>query len=416
MAMLAIIVHRFLAVLVLLITCASAQEPAPQLPATPVVTGSHRYQLQTLPYTTEKPVALVSVPDDGARLLVVELGGLVRSFTDGEQDAAPILNLVGRVTALHGEQGMFSIAVEPRSAAESHGRGRFVYAAYTEKGSGDLIVGRYPLDEATGSADREQELVMLRVSVPEPFHHGGHLEFGPDGMLYVGIGDGESSNHFLHEPPWSAPSLDTLRGKLLRLDVSGGWDEAHGYRVPPDNPYVAVAGALPEIYASGFRNPWKFHFDPGTGDLYLADVGNDRYEEINLVVSGADHGWPSLEGFECQRLPDAPGLVDPQCDPTRFAAPLVAYGHLALDPAGGQAVTGGAVSYDPALPDLVGAYLYGDFVTGRIWALPRGSATPIPLVQATPGLTDIANGPHGEVLVAYISGPVARIVPASSSP
>jgi len=416
MAMLAIIVRRFLAVFLLLIAGASAQGPAPQPPTTPFVPGAPLYQLQPLPYSFEKPVSLVSVPDDGDRLLVVELGGLVRSVTDGEQDVEPFLNLVGRVTALQGEQGMFSVAVEPRSAAALQSRGRFAYAAYTEKGSGDLIVGRYPIDEATGRADAGGELVVLRVSVPEPFHHGGHLEFGPDGMLYVGVGNGESSNHFLHEPPWSAPSRDTLRGKLLRLDVSGGWAEEHGYRIPPDNPYAALPEALPEIYASGFRNPWKFHFDPFTGELFLADVGNDRYEEINLVVAGADHGWPSLEGFECQWFPDAPGFVDPACDPARFAAPLVAYAHLALDPAGGQAVTGGVVSYDPELPDLVGAYLYGDFVTGRVWALPDGSTVPVPLVQATPGLTSIASGPHGEVLVAYISGAVARIVPSSPSP
>src|SRR5690606_20453864 len=197
----------------------------------------------------------------------------------------------------------------------------------------------FPLDEATLTADSASESVILRVAMPEPFHHGGQLAFGPDGMLYVGVGNGELSNHFLHQRPWSAPSLDNLRGKVLRLDVSGGWSTRAGYVVPADNPFVTTPGARPEVFASGFRNPWKFSFDGAGGDLYLADVGSDRYEEINLVTAGGDYGWPSREGPECQWFPDAEGKVDPDCDSGAFVEPLVSYPHVALDPRGGQAVT-----------------------------------------------------------------------------
>lgn len=364
----------------------------------------------------DKPVALVSLEEDEARLLVVQLGGLVIAATidDGQAETEPFLNLVARVTALQGEQGLFSVAVEARDAAARYGRERFVFAAYTERDSGDLIVGRYPVDEATRTASAADELVILRIGVPEPFHHGGQLAFGPDGMLYVGVGNGESSNRFLHERPWSSPSLDTLRGKVLRLDVSGGWSSPAGYVVPSDNPYVNAAGALPEIFASGFRNPWKFSFDDGTGDLYLADVGNDRYEEVNLVTAGGDYGWPSREGPECQWFPDTEGQVDPDCESSAFVAPLISYPHLSLDPQGGQAVTGGVVSRDPDLPELFGAYVYGDFVVGRLWALLPDAELPIPLFQAGPGLTSVAQGPAGELLLAFISGSVARIVPASA--
>jgi glucose/arabinose dehydrogenase len=408
-------VRALLALMVSTFTFAQLPPTAPPVPERPALAG--RYELRPIDATFDKPVALVALPDDAGRVLVVELGGLVIATTAGRPEPAAYLNLVARVTALQGEQGLFSVAVEPRAAAAQHGRQgtRFAFAAYTERGTGDLLVGRYPVDEATRTARAADEVVILRVAMPEPFHHGGQLAFGPDGMLYVGVGNGESSNRFLHEHPWSSPALDTLRGKVLRLDVSGGWDSPAGYVVPDDNPFRAVAGARPEIYASGFRNPWKFSFDDVTGDLYLADVGNDRYEEVNLVIAGGDHGWPSREGPECQWFPDAEGFVDPGCASKDFVEPLISYPHLAIDPEGGQAVTGGVVSRDPDLPELAGAYVYGDFVVGRVWALLPGADLPVPLLQAGPGLTSIAQGPARELLLAFISGSIARIVPASAS-
>lgn len=406
-------VSLIVALLAAPVSVAQGSPPEPGPPPTAPLTGL--YELAPLPVQFDKPVALVAMPDDGSRLLVVELGGLVVATAPGQPEVTTFLNLVARVTALQGEQGFFSVAVEPSEVAARYGRQRFAFAAYTERDSGDLIVGRYPLDEATLTASHEDELVILRIAMPEPFHHGGQVAFGPDGMLYVGVGNGESSNHFLHEQPWSAPSLDTLRGKVLRIDVSGGWATAAGYVVPADNPYGATPGALPEVFASGFRNPWKFSFDEATGDLYVADVGNDRYEEVDLVVAGGDYGWPSREGPECQWFPDADGLVDPDCRNKEFVDPLISYAHLALDPEGGQAVTGGVVSRDAELPELLGAYVYGDFVVGRMWALVPGAESPVPVLTAPGGLTSVAQGPAGELLVAFISGNVARIVPISGS-
>ncbi len=365
--------------------------------------AQNSYTLDVLYEGLEKPVSLLTL-EDGAMLLS-SLEGRVFLLVDGAVRDAPVLDLTPRVTALHGEQGFYGVTLEPAAAAATADRPRWLVAAFAERDTGDLVVSAFPFDDERRSASAGAEMELLRVPMPEPFHFGGKVLFGPDGMLWVSVGNGESSNRFLHERPFSSQDLSTLRGKLLRLDVSGA-PVGQPYGIPPDNPFTGRDGARPEIYAYGFRNPWKFTFHPVSGEVILVDVGNDRWEEVNVVERGGDHGWPRREGFECQRYPDAPGLVDETCEETPYVAPIHVYGHLALDPLGGQAVTGGVVLEDGTAQ---GTYLFADFVVGRIWSLDLATGAVTELLDTDLPITEVAIGPRGEALVVSVSGVVARL-------
>lgn len=391
---------------------AHAVAPLPEIhPASVAV------ELQVIRDDLSLPVSVVVLDDGSGRFAVTQLEGVVVIVDDAGVRGEPLLDLRSRVTGREGEQGLYSIAIESTARAAARGGRRMVVAAFTERDTGDVVIAGYPLDEVRWVADADAEALLLRVPVPEPFHHGGQVVFGPDDMLWVSIGDGESANHFLRLQPPTSQDLRSLRGKLLRIDPfpSNAGAETAAYRVPSDNPFVGALAhdgtpAAPEIWAYGFRNPWRFTFHPETGDVLLADVGSDRWEEINLVRAGGNHGWPSREGPECQALPDAPGLVDPTCPERSFVEPLVALAHLALDPRGAQAVTGGTVVRDPELPGLHGRFLFGDFVTGRIWSLDLDDGRLERLLETAMPLTSIATGHAGQVLVLGLDGVLARLV------
>lgn len=363
------------------------------------------YGLEVLHEGLEKPVAALAL--DTGELLVSSLDGRVYLVSEGVVRPDPVLDVTPRVTALQGEQGFYGVAMEPTAAAA--GRPPWLVAAYSERDTGDLIVAAFPYDVGRRVADLAAERVLLAVPMPEPFHYGGQVRFGPDGMLWVSVGNGERSPEHLRARPFTSQDLAELRGKLLRIDLSGA-APGEAYAVPGDNPFVGLEGARPEVYAYGFRNPWKFSFHPHTGAVLLADVGEDRWEEINLVVRGGDHGWPVREGHECLALPDGPGLVEPRCEDLDQVPPVWAYGHLAIDPAGGQSVTGGVVSQDPDLPELAGFYLFADFVMGRLWALDLEAGLATEVLDAELPITELVAGPDGEVLVVSIAGTLARLV------
>jgi glucose/arabinose dehydrogenase len=395
----------------LTLLAASAALPLPEIhPASVAV------DLQMISDDLSLPVSVVALDDGSGRLALSQLEGLVVIVDDAGVRSEPLLDLRARVTGREGEQGLYSVAIESSARASARGGPRMVVAAFTERDTGDIVVAGYPLDDTRWVADAGAETPLLRVPVPEPYHHGGQVAFGPDDMLWVSIGDGESANHFLRVQPPTAQDLRSLRGKLLRIDpFPSASADAAAYRVPSDNPLIGALAhdgtpAAPEIWAYGFRNPWRFTFHPETGDVLLADVGNDRWEEINRVRAGGNHGWPSREGPECQAFPDAPGLVDPTCPERSFVEPLVALAHLALDPRGAQAVTGGTVVRDPALPELDGRFLFGDFVTGRIWSLDLDDGRLELLLETSMPLTSIATGHAGEVLVLSLDGVLARLV------
>ena len=293
------------------------------------------------------PVRLTAPPDD-PRLFVVEQGGRIRVFDPDGSPRGVFLDVSG-LTGASGERGLLGLAFSPDYASD----GRF-YIDYTDT-AGDTRIARYTVGADPDQADAGSAEILLTIAQPYANHNGGHLEFGPDGMLYVGTGDGGAGG----DPENRAQDPDSLLGKLLRLDVSG----ATGYAVPADNPFVGAPGA-DEVWALGLRNPWVFSFDSATGDLSIADVGQERLEEVDLLPfaasRGANFGWRLLEGTDCYN----PGS---DCDPGGLTPPVHQYTH------GGSpfrcSISGGAVARGDAAPSLRGRYLFSDFCSNQIWAL-----------------------------------------------
>jgi glucose/arabinose dehydrogenase len=332
-------------------------------------------------------------PGDPDDLFVVEQGGQVKVVHDGELRDAPFLDLSEEVS-LSSEQGLLSIAFAP-----DYERSGLSYVDYTDR-AGDTRVVEYRRSEDDPLvAEPDSARNVLRVDQPTPIHNGGQLEFGPDGDLYIGLGDGgpeEDSNRV-------GQDLSTLLGKILRIDPrpSGGAP----YSVPSDNPFIHRAGARPEIYSYGLRNPWRFSFDPVTGSLAIGDVGQVRFEEVDLVPRGAgrgaNFGWSAFEGYARfngdQR---APGAV----------APVLVYGH---DP--GCSVTGGYVVRDRSLRSLYGRYVYGDYCSGEIesfTARPGERARDNrPLGLQVPSLSSFGVDGAGHLYATSLDGPVYEFVP-----
>lgn len=393
---------------------ALADAPLPVRAASPVA-----YRLDVLATGLRLPVDAVPLYDTGA-MLVVSLDGAVGRLDPGATDPEPFLSLAGRVTGLLGEQGLFSVALEPLERAARRGRPAHLFAAFTEAGSGDLVVAAYPLLPDLSGAVSEEEQVLLRQGVPEPFHHGGQLAFGPDGLLYLSVGDGQEDSRYLYDDPHAAQDLRSLRGKVLRIDPLPAGSAAP-YAVPDDNPFTAAvnpsaaaAGARGEIWAYGFRNPWKFSFASSDGAMLLADVGEDRWEEIDVVEAGGNYGWPALEGPACLKHPEDGTLVATDCTALDAVAPLTYYGHPAIDPAGGMSVVGGFEVDDPDLPSLRDAYLFADFITGRLWALDRSTGSVRLLLDHAGAVSGIVRGPRGEVVVLLLDGTAARLLEAAA--
>lgn len=312
-------------------------------------------EVKLLPRWTgfEQPVHLTGAGDGSGRVFVVGLTGIVSVIDGGKVLERPFLDISDKVKT-GGERGLFSMAFAP-DHAES---GRF-YVAYTDD-NGSTVVERYRVSASDRSvAAPESAQVVLTVPQPQPNHNGGQIAFGPDGQLYVGLGDGGGGG----DPRGNAQNPDSLLGKILRIDVSGPGP----YAVPANNPFVNRGGYRPEIWDLGLRNPWRFSFDTLTGELFIADVGQNEWEEINVepVNSGGNnYGWNLYEGSH----PYPPGSA---ASPTiGLVMPTFEYGHDR-----GNSVTGGYVYRGATWANLVGAYLYADYGSGRIWAAERDGQT-----------------------------------------
>lgn len=288
------------------------------------------------------PTFLAS-PPGSADIYVVEQPGRVRKLANGVPQA-PTLDISARV-GRGGERGMLSLAFDPQFAGNGH-----VFVYFTDPG-GDIAVERFtfPLPGAMPPPVAPESTAVRVITIPHATyanHNGGQLQFGPDGMLYLGTGDGGGGG----DPLGSGQNLDTLLGKILRIDVS-----ALPYKLPPDNPFVGQPGKRPEIWAYGLRNPWRFSFDGVTGRLYIADVGQGSREEVNVAPSsagGLNYGWNRWEGSICHPTATA-------CSGAGVTLPLVDYDH-----GNGCAITGGYVYRGAALPEAVGRYFYSDFCGG----------------------------------------------------
>lgn len=299
----------------------------------------------------DRPTQVTAAHDGSRRLYVVEQAGTIRQLeADGRVAPEPFLDIRDRVTS-GGEMGLLGLAFHPRYRDNGH-----FYVNYTTRRAGGRLVTRVSRFDRHDArrADPKSESVLLEVDQPYSNHNGGQLAFGPDGYLYIGLGDGGAAN----DPHGHGQNLATLLGALLRLDVDRA-EANRRYGIPPDNPFVGHPGARPEIYAYGLRNPWRFSFDAATGRLYLADVGQDAVEEIDVIEKGGNYGWNIMEGDIC-----TPG-VNPDCKPPRgYVAPIHVYRHPE-----GFSVTGGFVYRGRAIPDLCGVYLFADYVTRRLWGL-----------------------------------------------
>ncbi len=339
----------------------------------------------------DEPIRLLARPADGA-LVVVERGGRVLALDPAGGDPVVLLD-IRDLTAPGGERGLLDVAYAPDGA--------HLYVSYTDtEGSSNL--DEYAVTDDGLGVDAGSRRQVLHQEQPFPNHNGGGLAFGPDGALYLGFGDGGSGG----DPLGSGQDLSTLLGKILRIDPRPAGGDPYG--IPADNPFVGRAGARGEIWLYGVRNPWRFSFDPATGDLWVADVGQDRYEEIDLLPSadsggrGANLGWNLFEGdqpFEAAGAAD--GLV----------MPLATYEHGDL----GCSVTGGVVYRGAAIPALQGAYLFSDYCAGGVRALVpdgRGGADVSDLGVAIPSVVSFGVDADGEVYVLSLDGEIARLDPA----
>ena len=337
------------------------------------------------------PLYLTSPPDDD-RLFIVEKGGAIRLVKGGVLVATPFLVLAGRVST-GSEQGLLGLAFPPDYASS----GRFV-VHYTDL-AGDTRVSFFRVSGDPDRADASSEAVLLAVDQPFGNHNGGQITFGPDGFLYIGLGDGGSAG----DPDGRGQRLDDLLGSILRIDVSGGAP----YSVPLDNPFIGTAGARPEIWSYGLRNPWRFSFDRATGDLYIGDVGQQRFEEVDYSPAaagagrGLNYGWNRMEGEHC--YPSAP------CDRTGLTLPVLEYAH-----ASGCSVTGGYTYRGRAIPALQGQYLYADFCRGWVRSFRAGDPSEQhewPTLEPGSSIPSFGEDAVGELYVLTVDGRVLKIVP-----
>ena len=338
----------------------------------------------------DEPVFLTAAGDGSGRAFVVEQRGVVHvlASTAPRTDHGVFLDITARVSRARREEGLLGLAFDPGFASNG-----YFYVYYSAASPRRSVLSRFSVSGDPDAADATSELVLLEVPQPFSNHNGGMIAFGPDGFLYVGLGDGGSGG----DPRGNGQDLGTLLGSILRIDVQGASAGAP-YRVPADNPFVGVAGAREEIWAYGLRNPWRFSFDPATGDLWAADVGQADREEIDLVLPGRNYGWNTMEGTNC--------FLTADCDRSGLEPPVVEYGHGL-----GCSVTGGYVYRGAAVPALSGVYVYADFCTGRIWGFRHtdlGVSGPVQLLQAPFQVSSFGTDSRGELYVLGFDGGVYR--------
>ena len=377
--------------------------PRPTPRPTPAPTTSLaglRLSLQRSVGGLDQPVGAVAAGDGSGRLFVLERTGLIRIVSSsGVLQAAPFLDLRSLVGSSYIEQGLLGLAFSPTYASD----GRF-YVDYTDRSSatGNTIVAEYRRLDAT-QADPSSARVLLTIAQPFQNHNGGQLAFGPDGDLYIGMGDGGSGG----DPGDRAQDLGVLLGKILRIDVRPGASTAGlPYGIPSSNPFVGRSGARGEIWAYGLRNPWRFSFDRSTGDLLIGDVGQNLHEEVDLLPrgrGGQNLGWRIMEGISCY----APSSG---CDRAGLTLPVATYDHGTGD----CAVIGGFVSRAPSQPALAGIYLMGDECSGRIRGFVAASArtaaaagkqvaAPI-LLDTSLTISSFGQGDDGSLYVCDLTG------------
>jgi len=360
----------------------SAAGPPPAIALEAVVSDGLRH-----------PVYVTHAGDGSGRLFIVEQPGRIRVVQQGRMLEAPFLDLTDLVR-YGGEQGLLGLAFHPSYKAN----GRFV-VNYTRRPDGATVVAEFRVS-AQPNVARTAEKQLLVIPQPYANHNGGMVEFGPDGFLYIALGDGGSGG----DPGNRGQNTNELLGKLLRIDV----DRGAPYGIPKDNPFAADRGPVrrslgeggrPEIFAYGLRNPWRFSFDRQTGELWAADVGQNAWEEIDIIKRGGNYGWRTMEGAHCFSPRDG-------CARDGLILPVVEYAHEK----GRCSITGGYVYRGARLPALHGAYLYGDYCSGEIFSLTNGAQRT--LLATGLQIASFGQDEEGELYVVGHGGTIHRIVEA----
>lgn len=340
-----------------------------------------------------RPVDLVHAGDGSGRLFVLEQAGVIQIIKDQQILPQSFLDIRDRVGSSGNEQGLLGIAFHPKFSENG-----YFFLDYTDY-SGNTVISRFTAPPGDTSdhpvADPSSEVVLLRVDQPYANHNGGQLVFGPDGYLWIGLGDGGNQG----DPNGNGQNPNVLLGKILRIDVDGG----NPYAIPVDNPF-ATGGGSPEVWAIGLRNPWRFSFDRATGDLYIADVGQGKWEEIDYFASGtksmpANFGWNIREGTH--PYSGAAGN-------TELIDPVFEYGHDV-----GCSVTGGMVYRGKMLPQFAGVYLFGDYCSGTIWGLVHadGNWQAKVLFQTRYKIASFGEDQDGEIYLMDLNGGVYQLAP-----
>jgi glucose/arabinose dehydrogenase len=355
--------------------------PLPPLALTPVASG----------FTS--PLALVPSNDSTNRLFVVEQRGTIRIIQNGALLAGNFLDISSKVITA-GEQGLLGLAFHPQFAAN---RKFYIYYSQLLNSQRQSVIAEYLTSTANpNQADTTSERILLVINQPNfDNHKGGQLAFGPDGFLYIGLGDGGSGG----DPQGNGQSLNTLLGKILRVDVNTT-SGSKPYGVPADNPFAG--GSAPEIWAYGLRNPWRFSFD-STGRLFCGDVGQGQFEEVDIIQKGGNYGWNVMEGAHCFNPSSG-------CNQSGKILPITEYDHSE-----GTAIIGGFVYRGTAISQLQGSYVFGDFTGGKIWRLQEtspGSWTRTVLLSTTRTISSFGQDQTGELYVVdYGAGVVLKLAP-----
>lgn len=368
---------------------ASIPEPTPApettatLPAPVTLPEAQKYQWVGVFSGLQSPIGIANAGDGSGRLFIIEQAGVIRMVENGQLSNQSFLNIKDRVGANGSERGLLGLTFHPKYKENG-----YFYVNYTGK-DGNSVISRF---QASGNtADPASEKKLLGVAQPYPNHNGGSVAFGPDGYLYLGFGDGGSGG----DPLGNGQSTHTLLGKILRIDV----DKGDPYASPADNPF-AGGGGEPEIWAYGLRNPWRFSFDSATGDLYIADVGQNQWEEIDFLAAGspgsANFGWNMMEGSHAYNGSDSEAYI----------APVAEYSHN-----DGCSVTGGYVYRGVALPEWQGVYFYGDYCSGTIWGLYQGANGWIAneLFKTSANISSFGVDENGEIYFSDYGGEILRL-------
>ena len=344
--------------------------------------------------TFTRPVDLQHAGDDSGRLFVVEQAGVISVFINDQSASArkTFLDIRDKVDDSGNEEGLLGLAFHPNYRTNG-----FFYVNYTASNPNRTVISRFHVSADPDLADAASEQTILTFSQPYSNHNGGQLSFGPDGFLYIAVGDGGSGG----DPQNNGQNRATLLGSILRIDVNNP-DEGIQYGIPPDNPFVNNnTGFREEIYAYGLRNPWRFSFDPVTNQLWAGDVGQGSFEEIDIIEKGGNYGWRIMEGRHC--------FASDNCDMTGLKLPVWEYGRSE-----GISVTGGFVYRGPALPGLTGRYIYADFGSGKIWSLDASNINnPIntELLEADFNISSFGIDDKDELYICAFDGKIYKLVP-----